>query len=156
MKKCEICNKTILKGRICKNCHHKLVIGLRIAPSTQKIYMEQFNQENMLVGYYVNIIDSYIDILEYMYKNLEYLPEYRNQIEPNNFEDAKKIYKNKLKMKVEQIKQDKIKPFAKTGEVKCLTAIIGLEEDIKDTLKIYPQYKNELTYEDLEKIINGG
>lgn len=156
MKKCEKCNKNIFSGRICKNCKHNLELGIKLAPSTQKFYMEEFNKENMLIGYYTNIIDSYIMILEYMYNDLEYLPEYKNQIEPDNFEDAKKIYKNKLKLKVEEIKQEKIKPFAKTGEVKYLTAIIGLVEDIKDTLKIFPQYKEELVYEDLEKIINGG
>ena len=154
MKKCEKCNKTILSGRICKNCYHKLELSIRTAPATQKLYMDQFAQENMLIGYYTNIIDSYIMVLEYMYKDLEYLPVYKDQIEPNNFEDAKKIYKNKLRLKVEKIKRDKIKPFEKTGEVKYLTAIVGLEEDIKDTLKIFPQYKEELRYDDLEKIIN--
>lgn len=156
MNKCKKCGRTIFKGKICKECHHHLELSVRLAPSTLKQYMENFEKKNMLIGYYANIIDSYILYLECLYNDLEYVPEYKNKIFPNNFEDAKIIYKNKLKDKVESIKQEKIKQLNKTGEVKYLTAIIGLEEDIKDTLKVFPQYKEELKYDDLEEITNRG
>lgn len=154
MRKCEKCKKNILFGKICSTCKQHIIWDLQYAPKRQEFYNEQFDKENMLIGYYANIISSYIDIIWFMYKDLEYVPEYKNQIEPNNFEEAKKIYINKLKYKVDKIKQEKIKLLEQTGEVKYYTALVGLEEDIKDTIKTFPEFKNILKYDDLEKILN--
>lgn len=154
MKKCEKCNKTIFSGKLCKNCLWLAEQNILSSPSTQKIYMDQFNQENMLISYYANIMHGYILSLEFMYKDLEYLPKYKNQIEPSNFEEAKKMMHINFKNKIEEIKKEKIKMFSKTGEVKYFTALVGLEEDIKDTIKLFPEFEKDLNYDDLEQIIN--
>lgn len=154
MKKCERCNKIILIGRLCKNCLQNCDMNIRMAPLAQKIYMEEFDKDNMIVCHYANIIDSYMMSLKKMYDDMEYLPKYKSQITPNNYKDAEKICRAKLKNKIDAIKKEKIKPLAKTGEVKYFTAIVGLEEDIKDTIKLFPQFREELDYSDLEKIID--
>lgn len=153
MNRCKKCNKRIFYGSICSNCLRLCELNIRTMPLSQQTHLDLLSKDNMPINYYVGVIDGFLIALKNMYDDLEYVPKYKEQIEPNNFKEAEILMRQKLKNRIEEIKQEKISWLNNTGEIKFLTAIIGLEEDIKDTIKEYPQYKNELNYDDLEKII---
>ena len=153
MNRCKKCNKRIFCGSICSNCLRLCELNIRTMPLSQQTHLDLLNRDNMPTNYYVGIIDGFLIALKNMYDDLEYVPKYKEQIEPNNFKEAEILMRQKLKNRIEEIKQEKISWFNSTGEIKFLSAIIGLEEDIKDTIKEYPQYKRELNYDDLEEII---
>lgn len=152
-RRCEICNEKIFFGKLCNYCKQTSLYNIKYAPLSQKIFMDNFAKENMLISYYADIIEGYLLSLENLYRDLEYNQQYKNMIEPNNFKGALKIYKDKLNRKLYGIKVNKIKLLEDTGEVKYFTAIVGLEEDIKDTIKSHPYFQDILKYDDLEKII---
>lgn len=153
MNRCKKCNKRIFNGFICSNCLRLCELNIRTMPLSQQTHLDLLNRDNMPTNYYVGIIDGFLIALKNMYDDLEYVPKYKEQIEPNNFKEVEILMRQKLKNRIEEIKQEKISWFNNTGEIKFLSVIIGLEEDIKDTIKEYPQYKRELNYDDLEEII---
>lgn len=131
------------------------LIQARSACNTLEIHNKTLENKNTTITECANIIDGLLLIFEDLYKITPYIKR-EFKIEPDNYQDFKKLYLNKLRSIVFNRKKEIIDKYESTGELRYYSQLINLNDDIKSAKELFYDYKDYLKNDDLEKIISEG
>lgn len=133
----------------------KYLIQAKSANESLEFYMKQFKDKNKTISECTNIIDAILIIFEELYKITPYIKN-EFEIDPNNFEDFKIMYLNKLRDLIDDRKQEILEKYNKSGELRYYSQLVNLNDEIKQAQKSFPEYSDYLKNDDIEKIISEG
>ena len=110
---------------------------------------------NISIEQCTNMISSLTVVFEELYKITPFIKN-EFDIQPDNIEDFKKLYGNKLRSIVYDKKQEILEKYNKTGQLRYYSQLVNLNDEIINSKKLFPEFIEYLDNDDLEKIISEG
>ena len=155
---CPICNAVKIRKefKACNNCKERIVMDIQMQQENFNRILGDINRGYKRLEPYLSRYQILLDIMEDVYDELQYVSEIVH-LTPDNFEALKNdLIENNLKSVIRDMKLMLIHRFNETGEISAFRAIKKLRDEILDMQIKYPQFKEYLTTDELQKIIDKG
>lgn len=133
----------------------KYLIQAESAINLMNIRNEELENNNLDIVQCANIIDGLIMVFDELYKITPFIKN-EFDIQPDNIEDFKKLYGNKLRSIIYDKKQETLEKYNKTGQLRYYSQLVNLNDEIINAKKLFPEFIEYLNNDDLEKIISEG
>lgn len=133
----------------------KYLIQAESAINLMNIRNEELENNNLDIVQCANIIDGLIMVFDELYKITPFIKN-EFDIQPDNIEDFKELYGNKLRSIIYDKKQETLEKYNKTGQLRYYSQLVNLNDEIINAKKLFPEFIEYLNNDDLEKIISEG
>ena len=138
-----------------KKIKEKYLIQAESAINLMDIRNEELENNNLDIVQCANIIDGLIMVFDELYKITPFIKN-KFDIQPDNIEDFKELYGNKLRSIIYNKKQEILEKYNKTGQLRYYSQLVNLNDEIINAKKLFPEFIEYLNNDDLEKIISEG